>query len=174
MPKYKEIYLVFPPAEEEGLAIQHGVLHFARPERLWIFARMYQRGPSMRVADVLSRDYDGLIGRVGWKGVAKEVASLPYPVVNVYGGEPMAGLPQVGVDDRAIGRMAAEYLMGLGFERFAFASVISDGYAIGRAAGFREALAEKDFKVEQCFEFNHPLRGLGQPCRQRPGRRVGQ
>ena len=56
----------------------------------------------------------GFLGMFGRDDYAGYVRKLGVPVVSVYGGAPFAGVPQVGTEDHAIGRMGPSTLRGRG------------------------------------------------------------
>lgn len=59
--------------------------------------------------------------------------------------------PFVGVDDRAVGRMATEHLLAIGCRRIAFIGGRFTSPALGRLEGYREALAEAGREVNESY-----------------------
>ena len=49
----------------------------------------------------------------------KKWRKLGIPIVNIHSGNPIPGLVQVGVDDFAVGQMAADYLIDIGCQTLA-------------------------------------------------------
>jgi LacI family transcriptional regulator len=121
-----------------------GIYHFARPRKNWeIFVNNAEVSP----ITVLQRfQLDGAIAQVGRVELAAVAKSLKIPFVNIYGGLPFEGLSQVGVDDQAIGEMAAEHLAGCSFRHFAFWGFGGRGFSRGRWLGFRRRLRQLHFE----------------------------
>ena len=143
MNRSKQIWLSLSTSNHRNRLIRKGVWHFARPAHPWLFSG----GTENLTPQIIEarRPYDGAIGELGRADLSAAAAKCPYPFVNIYGGDPVGGPPQVGTDDRAIGRMAAEFFMGRGFENFAFAGFSwRGGETPGRLEGYREALAGRD------------------------------
>lgn len=97
---------------------------------------------------LVSRQVDGVlwaIPQVGsnldwWPERAKR---LPTPVVLVGGMAGQGSLPSVGIDNRAIGRLAAEHLLAGGARRVGLITGPSRWWEAGeREAGWRETLAQ--------------------------------
>jgi len=84
---------------------------------------------------------------VGREKLAIAASKLPFPFVNLYGGEQMQGLPQVGTDDIAIGRMAGEHLLSQGFRNLGFLGLGSGGVSTRRLIGFQQAADKRNIKV---------------------------
>lgn len=66
----------------------------------------------------------------------------PFPVVNVSSADPPPGLPSVFVDNRAVGRMAADHLLKLEGRTFAFLNVGPGRLSQLRFEGYRERIEE--------------------------------
>ena len=72
--------------------------------------------------------------------LADRISKLKIPVVNISQARNRSRFPLVSVDNRRVGRTAAEYLMGLGGRRFAVVGERSTTYSRLREEGFLEAL----------------------------------
>jgi LacI family transcriptional regulator, galactose operon repressor len=93
-------------------------------------------------------DIAGVLNVLPRARIAEASARLPVPIVNVHGGAQLAGLPQVGVDDNAIGRMAAEHLLDTGADSFHALGWQTTVTNAARLEGFRRALAERGIPCE--------------------------
>jgi LacI family transcriptional regulator len=150
--KRKVIAFLFESSDREVDEYKIGVLQYARPAKDWAFIQV---GPS-DVLDALRRQdsfFDGAIGELGHPAAWAAARKARFPVVNLFGGHGLRGLPTVGVDDRAIGQMAAEHLMGLGLRHFGFFGVPGRGFCIGRRAGFEVTLRRRGFQVDAFRHF---------------------
>jgi LacI family transcriptional regulator len=103
-------------------------------------------------SDPVSLEADGMIVHVTTAERDKLLRAMDRPVVNVSGLLLRSALPRVMSDDAAVGRLAAEHLLELGFARFGFVGVDGHGYSIRREAGFRERLGLARF---DCEVFTH-------------------
>ena len=127
-------------------AVRLGIYRYARPSRPWDFLHL-DFGPA---SYELAREWKphGAIGRAGRADLAAAARTLKTPFVNLYGGKPFRGLPQVGVDNDAIGRAGAEYLADLGFKNFGYFGLRGDPASDDRGRAFSAALAARGFSVD--------------------------
>ena len=73
-----------------------------------------------RLLEGILKECDGAIVQIYEKPLAKTVNALRIPVISVVNSAFTLDLPSVINDDAAIGRMAAEYLLGLNCRSFGF------------------------------------------------------
>jgi LacI family transcriptional regulator len=154
----KVIAFLFSSPDREADEYKIGVLQYARPTKDWAFV---QCASDKIVHDLQRRDgyFDGGIGEFGTPELAAAARKARFPVVNLYGGLDFEGLPTVGVDDQAIGRMAAEHLTGQGLQHFAYFGLAKRGFSSGRRRGFAAELEKYGFQVD-VFDHSkkYPLR----------------
>jgi LacI family transcriptional regulator len=97
------------------------------------------------LVDALSKSAgDAFIGLVYSEEEAVAVRKLRRVAVGMMAPELHAILPQISLDHRAIGTMAAEHLMDQGYQRFAFVGA-NHAFSIGRFEGFRARVAREGF-----------------------------
>ncbi|MFP4105713.1 MAG: substrate-binding domain-containing protein [Phycisphaerae bacterium] len=117
--------------------ILEGMLRYIRPAHRW---RLVGRGafPGIveRLADV---ELDGVLGHLSHMDVAEELMGLGVPVVNTSGRTPGRGTVHLGIDEAAVGRMAAEHLMGLGLTQFAVLGSVRIPFSAERGDAFAES-----------------------------------
>ncbi len=90
---------------------------------------------------------DGVIGRVSVPGLAAELRRLRIPAVNTSNAVAVRGVPRVGVDERAIGQMAAEYFLARGFTNFGYFTLdASYRFIDERWAGYAETLRRRGLR----------------------------
>ena len=130
MPKrVKEIALAFPRGAHQEVFIE-GVLRYAREHA---FNWSYITAPeslSLSVLDLMGWPGDGILAALNTPKEAECAASLSLPVVNISSALPRSPVPRSIVDNRAIGFLAADHLMGKGFQDYAF-------YGLQRCAVFQ-------------------------------------
>ncbi len=142
-----------------GRAVFRGVVDHAKVNPRW---RLSADPGSVSLDDLVG--CDGAVVQVQSSELRHTLSRLGIPVVNVSGSRWDDPLPQVAVDDRAVGRLAAEHLLERGFRRFAFVSTGPlIGYAQRRFDGFRETLAARgvdcDLHVSSSEELRDGERG---------------
>ena len=148
--KRKVIAFLFSAHDSEDDSFKIGVLQYARPSKDWAFI---QCSESNILKDIARKDgmFDGGIGEFGRPDLWKAARQASYPIVNLYGGHGFHGLPTVGIDDRAIGRMAARHLMEQGHRHFAYFGLNARGFSQGRWSGFFGELKSHGFRPA-CFK----------------------
>lgn len=90
----------------------------------------------------------GLVASVHTAERESEFLQLGLPVVNVSNSLLAPRLPVVTQDDREVGRLAAEHLLGRGLRRFLFWGQAGARYSEERRQGFVEALAAAGLRRE--------------------------
>ena len=93
---------------------------------------------------------DGIIARVQTRAMSQELLASKLPVVDVLGVVPGLPFPLVHVDNRAIGRLAAEHLLERGIQHFGFFGVRGENWSEERYAGFAAATAQVQEHVALC------------------------
>lgn len=123
--------------------IMRGVTRFAKPSKPWVIRNIipgYEHlGP------MVDWRPDGLIAQLHSVQAADSLSALSIPVVNVGGAVSHDDFPKVRVDDEAVGRMAAEYYLELGFQYFGFIGLSEVMYSAAREKGYREVLESAGF-----------------------------
>lgn len=89
---------------------------------------------------------DGIIGRFSSKEVAAVALRANVPIVNVLVDEHDLKLPLVHVDDAAVGRLAAKYLLDRGFKNFGFVERKGARWSDTRKNAFIKTIAAEGFK----------------------------
>ncbi len=146
-PQARRIVLMIPGAGFGQESVRLGIYRFARPNRPWDFLNL-DIGPEAYESARHWQPHGG-IGRAGRADFSAFALSLRVPFVNLYGGKPFSRhLPQVGVDNRAIGRAGAHYLADLGFKHFAYFGLRADPATEDRGRAFVEALAERNLSAD--------------------------
>jgi len=127
-----------------------GVREYALSKPTWVF----RHGPATREVLPFLRDWKphGIIAGLYDKDFARYVVKLRKPLVDT--GCTIAGLkvPVVDVDHAAVGRMAAEYFLNLGFQNFGFFGVEAAVHSRLREQSFRQRLADAGRTATSCYE----------------------
>ncbi len=134
------------PLSGYGNKILDGISKYVQQKPNWRIA-FFDRERRELADLVASWDGDGLICTVVDQRFREAAAGRKIPLVNVAGLLDETQVPSVLSDDQAIGRMAADHLLGRGFTNFAYVRK-RDGtrYSTDRGTGFHNRIAEAGFK----------------------------
>lgn len=122
----RRVLLMIETSRAYGRAVLRGIAKYSRARGPWIFHRpapFYwgRSTPGSSVAQLLKLGADGAILREQTRREQIEaIVATGLPVIVAPYTEPFAGVPNIVSDDVAIGRMAADYLLGRGFQHFAY------------------------------------------------------
>jgi len=133
--------LLIPESFGYARRLLRGVYEYARGHGGWVFdapAADYRRPP----AHAIDRA-DGVIALLDQDAMADLLAAHQTPVVNV-GDTRRPADARVQTDDPAIGRAAAEHLLGLGLRHLACVDTDRRLYTAGRREAFESAVARRD------------------------------
>lgn len=135
----KRIAIIVRTGSWYSRGIIHGINKFALGNG-W----MFHVGPVTPQVVPLLRHWkaDGVIAHVSLSEVAKDLRALRKPVVNIASKFPELPFPRVGIDSRAVGRMAADHFLQQGFRNFGFYGLEKSEWSTDREVGFREQLAK--------------------------------
>lgn len=130
------VLLLIESSRAAGRALLSGVAEYARQRGPWEFfwtasglQKAWRGKSNLAVDGVIMRDVE-LVEKILAKGV-------PAVIVNHSRAE-IPGAVNVITDSEAIGRTAAEHLLGCGFKHFAFCGYVHCAWADMRQAGFSE------------------------------------
>lgn len=126
-----------------GRGVLLGIADYVEMHGRWSL-QLHPRSSGVYSADWL-RDWDGdgVLAFVEDPRLAAALLRAKIPAVELFGHRLDLGLPHVGNDEEAFGRLAAEHLIERNFVRFAFVGVVGALWSNRRLSGFRQA-------VERC------------------------
>jgi LacI family transcriptional regulator len=116
----KTVALLVETSNDYARGLLHGIVAYVREHRPWsTYLAEHGRGdaPPTWLSDWKG---DGIIARVENARIAKAVAAVGLPLVDLSAANLVPGVPWVETDDRLIARAAFEHLAGRGFKHFAF------------------------------------------------------
>ncbi|MFW5829890.1 MAG: substrate-binding domain-containing protein [Planctomycetota bacterium] len=117
--------------------------------------RMHLVGSASKggIEEALRLEAAAIVGPLGRSDLACAARDCGIPAVNVYGGAQLAGLPQVGISDRAIGTMAGRDLISRGYRHLAYIGfrhgTDREGVDKQRLAGLRHIADEYGLSVQE-------------------------
>jgi LacI family transcriptional regulator len=125
-----------------------GIYAHSQRRKNWVF---YDAAPSLDGIEALAQwQVDGVIGNLFYQELIGRVLELDIPLVNTT--DSLLGLNGAlsDVNHQAVGRMAGEYFLGLGFKHFGYVGNGILQYSKQRLSGYKEALGAKN-TVSTCF-----------------------
>jgi DNA-binding LacI/PurR family transcriptional regulator len=157
--RVREIALAFPRGAHQEVFIE-GVLRYARERQCnWSYITAPE-SLSLSVLDLVGWPGDGILAALNTSQEAACAASMSLPVVNISSALPRSPVPRSIVDNRAIGALAADHLVGKGFQDYAFYGLSDVQYSKDRLEGFDERLALGGYRSVQFL--SRPTFGFGQ------------
>ncbi len=144
MTRKHHIALLIEPSTSYGRGILRGVARFARGRRDWAFEFEHAAGSAEMLRHFRSlAGIDGVIARRLSEGLLEQIARDDVPAVRVGAETPEDDLPLAASDNHAIGRLAAEHLLELGFRHLGGVGFPSRPYSVRRMAGCAEVAAAR-------------------------------
>ncbi|HCD32524.1 MAG TPA: hypothetical protein DER01_08945 [Phycisphaerales bacterium] len=140
--------MVLTSSTSFGRRILRGVSTYVRPTRSWV----------MQIGTIHQPEYihklrqwnpDGIIAHLGSEQMVNTFKQWGVPLVNVSNATRQNDPPHVGIDDFAVGEMAARHLIEKGLKHFAFCGDLSRGYACDRRDGFKRAVTSKGYGFDE-------------------------
>jgi LacI family transcriptional regulator len=139
------VALTVNKARSYGRGILQGVADYVEVYGPWsIFLDPYADGQLRK--DWLRRwRGDGILAYAGNQRIVQRLLRCGIPCVEIYGVVEDRRLPRVGCDDRAIGRLAGEHLLGRELKRFAYCGLAGVAWSDHRGAGFATVVIQAGF-----------------------------
>jgi LacI family transcriptional regulator len=134
----KRIALYYPlthPSNAPGFL--RGIFQYARPAKTWELCLTF----GWDARRLFAWKPDGLLGHVFSADAAAMVERLTVPVVETAFDFADLKVARVGLDDRAIGALAAEYFLDLGFTQFVYVGEEQRAHATRRWEGYESRLS---------------------------------
>lgn len=142
----RRVCLLIDTSTSWGVRLIKGIGRLAQEAGNWLI-HVEPRGRYDRFRIPAGWSGDGIIARVNRKALAQEIMASGLPTVNVswypFGSERVA---RCTVDPQATGRMAAEYFLSAGFEKFGYCGP-------QRPTGYRDLFAEAFCEALQSAKF---------------------
>ena len=154
--KFKRIALLFDPSLGYCRDVLEGVQRFARQRPGWIFFDAVGTKSALRAL----REWEpqGMLVHLFERGFAQELAKLNVPTVNTTSTLLDCKFPLIEIDHQKVGRMAAEFFLNRGYERFGFFGSQWAHFSVAREDSFKQCLTEHGFTVSSCYEEFLPRR----------------
>ncbi len=137
----RKIVVLVESSRSYGRGLLRGVASYVRADEPWAVynheRRLYDAAPEW-----LGRwRGDGIIARVATRGLARKIARLGVPTVDLLGLHHVKDVPVIITDHRAVARVAAEHFLDRGLTHFGFCGFTGIHFSERRAEYFVEYLA---------------------------------
>ena len=156
MNRERRIGLTIDAVSAYGRGVIRGILAYTRAHPAWRIA-VAPRWSFELLPPLDKWEVDGLIVQSYSREFEDSVSRRGLAATNVSNFLPESVLPTVVPDDRAVGKMAAEYLLSRGFRDLGFCGPGDLGYARLRQAAFREAVLGAGRACHVCDTREQPI-----------------
>lgn len=146
------IGLVFTHSLGHCRRILCGIKEYAETKPAWILLPI---APERATHALAAFRPAGVIAHIITPALADHLLEVHRPLVNVSAVVPNLSIPRVGIDDVAVGRLAAAHLLDRGFMRFGFVGQSNHAYSEQRERGFREVIEDAGHAVA-CYHDRRP------------------
>jgi LacI family transcriptional regulator len=143
----KRVMLLIESSRAYGRGCLLGVAAYVRSHGRWSVLHI-ERGLTEGLPKFLkSWKGDGVIARIENEKIAKAVAELGVPAVDLRGSHRPPGGAMLDTDPRIVTRMAAEHFLDIGFRNFAYMGYPGVDFSDRRLAAFEEYLKSRGIHV---------------------------
>ena len=143
----RRVLLLIESSRAYGRACLVGIGAYLRDHAPWQILHL-ERGPSDELPEVARRwKSHGVIARIENETMAKAVARLGVPVVDLRGSHPPTDGTMIDTDPAACARLAADHFLDRGFRRFAFCGYPGVDFSDQRCEHFLGYLGSFGHKV---------------------------
>ncbi|QDU88830.1 Xylose operon regulatory protein [Pirellulimonas nuda] len=147
MAKLKHVLLLIESSRAYGRDCLLGVADYLRAHGGWHVLNI-ERGLSEQLPKAIARwKGDGVLARIENARIAAAIQAFGVPTVDLRGSYPPPGGAIFDSDHAAIGQMAAEHFLDVGFTKLAFCGFPGVGFSEQRGAAFCEHLSARDIKT---------------------------
>lgn len=144
---FQRVFMAIDRRRAYCRGVLRGIYKYMLPKRQWVCLKNTQ------MSDVAYWDVKGTLADLDTDELARGLAELGRPVVNTSFMLDEPSVPRVGVDDDAVGVLAAEYFLKRNFRNFAFYSRANWAYAKPRREAFIRRIGQGGYK---CHGVNFP------------------
>lgn len=149
MAKIPKVILLIESSRASGRALLRGIASFSHQYGPWSF--YWEPGGFEKAWPMLrTLNADGIILR-DIERVEEVLAEGIPAVVFRHRRKEIAGMTNVVTDSEAIGRMAAEHLLGCGFRHFAYCGFANTSWSEERCESFTRRINQTGFEVQTYF-----------------------
>jgi LacI family transcriptional regulator len=166
--KRPRVALLVESSRAYGRGLLHGIAEYVRlhgPWSIYLAERGLGEAPP---AWLRGWDGDGVIARIENRRIARAIAELGVPTVDLRGLLPDLEVPRIATDDEAVARLAAGHLLERGFRHFAFCGFTGADYSDERCRHFARAVEQAGFACH-IYQSSQQPRPAGTEAREQRG-----
>jgi len=151
----RRVALLVETSREYGRGLLRGIIRYQHEHQPWSLYFKPQGLGAPPPPWLGSWRGDGIIARINDRAMAKAVLGAKVPAIDLRGALEGVNLPIVGIDNRAVVRLAAEHFLERGFRHFAFCGTPygEHCYQDERSDRFARAITARGFP---CDIYRHP------------------
>ena len=138
-----------------GRRVLQGIADYTEPGGRWSLFVDPEATGSYSVDWLKNWHGDGILAYVESRATAERLRASKIPTVEVFGHQLDLKLHQVGNDDEAIGRLAAEHLLACRLKHFAFCGYEKELWSERRRTGFEREITASGCRVRHFFSTRH-------------------
>jgi LacI family transcriptional regulator len=147
MPTRRNITVLVESSRGYGRGLLQGIAAYVRERGPWTVhnqeRRLYDAAPEW----LKHWQGDGVIARIASLQLARQIARLHIPTVDLLGLHHIKGVPAIITDHQAVSRLAADHLLSRGLAHFAFCGFSGIHFSEQRSRYFVEYLAQQGRSV---------------------------
>jgi LacI family transcriptional regulator len=143
----KIVALLVETSRAYGRGICRGIARYAQENPVWSIIHQERNLKQSVPKFIRRREVDGILMRVDQPYVAREIAELGIPIVDLLHEPGAGGWPSYLIEDSAVSSMAADYFVNNGFIFFAFCGYRGIPFSDRREGAFVQFLNERHFQT---------------------------
>ena len=147
MPPFPKVALLIETSNAYARGLLGGIQAYIREHRPWSVYLDEQSRGDQPPRWLKKWKGDGVIARIENPAIAKAIAALGVPAVDLSAGRLLPEVPMLEIDEAAVGRMAAEHFLERGFRHFAWCGDNRFVWSKLRGDAYAAALAEAGHEV---------------------------
>ena len=154
----KRVLVQIETSRAYGRSLLAGIAEYSKRNGPWAFCHdepFYSKKISMSFKQILDWKPDGVITRSADNIEMLRQHGIPV-VVAIHLENAVDGVPHIKGDNEAMGQMAADYLIKLGFHQFAFCGLNDTFWSRERCAAFEKIIQKAGYPLSVFSEVNKP------------------
>ena len=161
MPKPRKVALLIESSNAYARGLLRGIESYVREQGRWRIYLAEQGRGEQPPAWLRDWDGDGVIARIENSAIARALAPLKIPIVDVSAARLLPKLPWFETDDAEFARLAAEHLLERGFTNFAFCGDAQFNWSTWREEHFTRLIRAAG-RACHCFQPSRPGKVTGE------------
>ena len=153
------IALLIESSRASGRALLRGIASYSHAHGHWALYHQERALADAAPSWMKRWQGDGILARIESPKLARQIAQMGLPTVDLRGRFELPGVPRIANDQDAIARLAADHLLERHFQHFGYCGLAGVNYSEHRADGFVHFLGEQGYPVS-VYQGRSPGRGV--------------